>query len=189
MISTEIIKLFKWWQKALLQDRAFKIHEMNALEMIGRASPETPSIYGTGKDHVPLVRWKVEVGVVSLLQPGTPVINLISARGLTFFLLLLLFLRSLLQHFGREQSPCDCIYLWRRTGTSTKHNFSDWRQLNTKITDGVPSPVPGSSAGGRKLPARWASAPWWDGRSYWWPEQAWCSPATPDAAQPGSAHN
>lgn len=51
------------------------------------------------------------------------------------------------------------------------------------------SPVPRSSAGGCKLPERWVSALWWVCRSCWWPEQVWCSPATPDAAQPESTHN
>lgn len=82
----------------------------------GPASPEAPPIYGAGKDHVSLVRGEVEVGVIGLLQPCTPVINLISARRLALTpFLLFLFLRSLLKHSGGEQSSCHCIHLQERT--------------------------------------------------------------------------
>lgn len=87
------------------------LSQPSSLRANGPASPETPSIYGAGKNHVSLVRRKVEVGVVGLLQPGAPVVNLISTQRLAFLLLLLVFLCSLLQHFGCEQSSCHCIHL------------------------------------------------------------------------------
>lgn len=74
--------------------------------------PEAPTVYGTGKYHIPLVRGEVEVRVISVLQASAPVIHLVSAAHPHSFLLLPLFLCLLFQDFGREQSPCDCIHLW-----------------------------------------------------------------------------
>lgn len=81
------------------------------------APPEAPSIYGAGKYHIPLVRRKVEVRVISLVQPSAPVIHLLSTGRLAIFLLLLLFLCSFFQDFWTEQSPSDCIHLQRRKHT------------------------------------------------------------------------
>lgn len=87
-------------------------------DTLNQPSPESPSINRTGKYHISLFRRKVEMGVISLLQPSTPVVHLISVLGLAlclrllpFLCLLLRFLRLLFQHFGCEQSPCYCIYL------------------------------------------------------------------------------
>lgn len=72
--SFSITQFNNTWTNTWTQDQTTHVSPSRSLSA---GLPEPPSIDGAGEDHVLLVRRKIEVGVVELLQTGAPIIDLV----------------------------------------------------------------------------------------------------------------